>query len=174
VTAAKLLAEVALNQKQYFQAFPEYGPERMGAPIQAFTRISQEPITLRCSVESPEIVVVLDQTLLTVVNVLEGMKKGGIIIVNSPETAEKVRKEINAGKEIKVFTINATQVAIDTIGKPIPNTPMIGALIKASEIVTLENVTAHLKKSFGKKFSKEIVDGNIEAVKRAFKEVTSD
>ena len=162
-----------MNQNQYFQAFPEYGPERMGAPIQAFTRISTEPITLRCSVQNPEVVVVLDPSLLSVVNVLEGMKPGGIIIVNSPDSAEKIRKEINAGKEIKVFTVNATRVAIDTIGKPIPNTPMIGAFIKATEIVTLENVTEHLKKSFGKKFSKEIVDGNIEAVKRAFEEVTS-
>ena len=173
VTAAKLLAESALEQDKYFQAMPEYGAERMGAPIQAFTRISDEPIALHCNITNPDIIVVLDETLLGVINVADGLTDDGVIIVNSSSGPQKVREALGL-KKGKVFTVNATQIAKDTIGRPIPNTPMLGALIKTSGIINLDNVLEHLKKSFGKKFGQEIIDANIKAVKRAYEEVVAE
>lgn len=171
VTAAKLVAETALVQDKYFQASPEYGPERMGAPIQAFTRISDAPIRIHSNVTNPDIVVVLDPTLMTVVNVTEGLKKNGCLIINTEEDAARVKAKYNLDG-VNVFTVNASKIAVETIGKAIPNTPMLGALIKATGIMDLEKLVEHIKKSFGKKFSQEIVDGNIAAVTRAYQEVT--
>ncbi len=173
VTAAKLLAESALEQDKYFQAMPEYGAERMGAPIQAFTRISDEPITLHCNITDPNIIVVLDETLLSVINVADGLTDEGVILINSDSPPEKVRGNLKLSKG-KVYTVNATQIAKETIGRPIPNTPMLGALIKVTGIINLENVLEHLKKSFGKKFSQDIIDANINAVKRAYEEVAAE
>ncbi len=172
VTAAKFLAEIALAKDFYFQAFPEYGAERMGAPIQAFTRLSDSPIHIRSAIEKPDVVVVLDPTLLSSVNVLEGIKKDGIVLVNTPSPAEKVKKELGLeGKSTRVFAVNATKIALETIGRPIPNTPLVGALVKATGLFELEEVIEGLKSSFGKKFSDEVVEGNVEAVKRAYQEV---
>ena len=173
VTAAKLVAEAALGQDMYFQAFPEYGPERMGAPIQAFTRLSDEPISIHSNVESPSIVVVLDPTLLAAVDVTEGTPKNGKIIVNTSDDPKTVRKALGITGR-KIYTVNATQIALETLGKPIPNTPMVGALLKASGKLSLEQVLAHLRTSFGKKFSQEIIDGNVKAVERAYSEVISE
>ncbi len=176
VTAAKFLAEIALEQGKYFQAFPEYGPERMGAPIQAFTRISSSPIKLHCSIERPDIVLVLDSTLLSTVNVAEGLKNNGLIIVNAEQSPQEVKRSLKGigEKKIKIFTLNATKIALETLGKPIPNIPVIGALAKATGIIDLGKVIEHIRDSFGKKFSSEIVEGNVKAVKRAFEEVKSD
>lgn len=173
VTAAKLLAESALEQDKYFQAMPEYGAERMGAPIQAFTRLSSEPITLHCNITNPNIVVILDQTLIGVINVAGGLTDDGIVLVNTNCDPKKVREDLKLTKG-KIFTVNATQIALETIGKPIPNTPMLGALIKATGIISLDNVLEHLKKSFGKKFAQEVINANIDAVKRAYEEVASE
>ena len=173
VTAAKLLAESALEQDKYFQAMPEYGAERMGAPIQAFTRISDEPITLHCNITDPNIIVVLDETLLGSINVADGLTDDGVILINSDSQPKKVREDLKLSKG-KVYTVNATQIAKETIGRPIPNTPMLGALIKITGIINMENVLEHLKKSFGKKFSQDIIDANINAVKRAYQEVVAE
>jgi len=173
VTAAKLLAESALEQDKYFQAMPEYGAERMGAPIQAFTRISDEPITLHCNITDPNIIVVLDETLLGSINVADGLTDDGVILINSDSQPKKVREDLKLSKG-KVYTVNATQIAKETIGRPIPNTPMLGALIKITGIINLDNVLEHLKKSFGKKFSQDIIDANINAVKRAYQEVVAE
>jgi len=173
VTAAKLLAETALSQGQYFQAFPEYGPERMGAPIQAFTRISGDPIHIRSSVSNPEIVVVLDPTLLKAVDVTAGMGEDGILIINTDEEPAAVRKAMRL-KGRKVYTVNASKIAQETIGRPIPNTPMLGALVGVTGMMPVENVTEYLRKSFGKKFSEEVIEGNVKAVERAYAEVKSE
>lgn len=173
VTAAKLLAETALSQGQYFQAFPEYGPERMGAPIQAFTRISGDPIHIRSSVSNPEIVVVLDQTLLKAVDVTAGMGEDGILIINTDEEPAVVRKAMKL-KGCKVYTVNANRIAQETIGRPIPNTPMLGALVGVTGMMPVDNVTEYLRKSFGKKFSEEVIEGNVKAVERAYAEVKSE
>jgi len=173
VTAAKLLAETALAQGQYFQAFPEYGPERMGAPIQAFTRISDEPIYIRSSITNPEIVVVLDPTLLKAVDVTAGMGKDGVLIINTDEDPASIRKAMKL-KGRKVFTVNANKIAQETIGRPIPNTPMMGALVRATGMMPIEDLTDYVRKSFGKKFAEEIIEGNVKAVERAYKEVQSE
>jgi pyruvate ferredoxin oxidoreductase gamma subunit len=173
VTAAKLLAETALSQGQYFQAFPEYGPERMGAPIQAFTRISSEPIYIRSSITNPEIVVVLDPTLLKAVDVTSGMHTDGVLIVNTDDEPKEIRKAMGL-KGRTIYTVNATRIAQETIGRPIPNTPMMGALVKATGLMPIGNLTDYVRKSFGKKFSEEIIEGNVQAVERAYAEVKSE
>lgn len=173
VTAAKLLAETALAQGQYFQAFPEYGPERMGAPIQAFTRISDEPIYIRSSITNPGIVVVLDPTLLKAVDVTAGLSEDGILIVNTDEEPAAIRKTMKL-KGRKVYTVNANKIAHETIGRPIPNTPMMGALVKVTGMMPIESLAGYVRKSFGKKFAEEIIEGNVKAVERAYAEVKSE
>jgi len=170
VTAAKLVAEAALRQDQYFQASPEYGPERMGAPIQAFTRISAEPIDIFCGVTNPDIVVVLDPTLLGAVDVTDGMPEGGTLLVNTADEPAVIREQTGFASG-RVATVDATQIAIDTIGKAIPNTPMLGALLKATGIMDIDGVLEHVRTSFGKKFTQEIIEGNVNAVRRAYEEV---
>ena len=173
VTAAKLLAETALDQNKYFQASPEYGPERMGAPIQAFTRISPEPIDIHCNVTDPGVVVVLDPTLLGTVDVCHGMPEEGILIVNTSKLPSEIRKELGL-KGKKIYSLDATKIALETLGKPIPNTPMLGALIKATGLMDLSNILEHIRKTFGKKFGPTIVEGNVKAVERAYQEVKSE
>ena len=173
VTAAKLLAESALEQDKYFQAMPEYGAERMGAPIQAFTRIGDQPIDLHCNITNPNIVVVLDQTLLGTISVAQGLTDDGVVLINSGRSPKEIRSDLGIAHG-KVYSVDATQIALDTIGKPIPNTPMLGALIKVTGMINLDTVLDHLKKSFGKKFAQELIDANVNAVRRAYEEVASE
>lgn len=173
VTAAKLIAETALEQGKYFQGFPEYGAERMGAPIQAFTRISSAPIHLHCNVTNPHIVVVLDSTLLSVINVTDGLVPNGVLIVNTGSGPAEVRKQLGVDG-YHIYTVNASQIAQETIGKNIPNTPMLGALIRVANFMDLNQVIEHLKKTFGKKFSTEIIEGNVRALQRAYEEVRGE
>jgi pyruvate ferredoxin oxidoreductase gamma subunit len=169
-TAALLLAEAALNEDKYSQGFPEYGPEREGAPMRGFTRISDRPIRLHCTIDTPHTVVVLDDTLLDGVDVCAGLVDGGTVIVNTSQKPEDIRKKLSV-KGARLFTINATQIALDEIGRPIPNTPMLGALIKATEILKIDTIYNDVKHKLGKKFARQIIDGNIKAVKRAYEEV---
>jgi pyruvate ferredoxin oxidoreductase gamma subunit len=173
VTAAKMVAEVALSQDKYFQAFPEYGPERAGAPIVAFTRLSDEPIQIYSAIEHPDFVLVLDPTLLDVVDVTAGTGEGAVVIVNSEEPCSSVagRSEME-GKN--VYTVPATKIALETIKRAIPNTPLIGALAKVSGLFSLEGILEEVKGSLGKKFSEEVVNANLEAVKRGYEEVSGD
>lgn len=173
VTAAKLVAETALEQDKYFQAAPEYGPERMGAPIQAFTRISPEPIHIHCNIVNPDIVIVLDATLLNVVNVTDGLSKDGIIIVNTELSPSEIRQSGKIG-DFKVYTVNASKIAVESIGKDFPNIPILGALLGATAIMDADKVSDHIRKTFGKKFNKEIVEGNVKAFERALQEVQGD
>jgi len=172
VTAAKLVAETALSQDRYMQAMPEYGPERMGAPIKAFTRISDEPIEIHNNIENPHVVIVLDETLLDVVDVTEGMLDGGIIIINTCTPAQAVKDALKLDSSIRVASVDASGIALDTIKRDIPNTPMVGALAKLTGVVDLEAVNKLLIKSFGKKFGQDIIDANLASVKRAYEEVT--
>ena len=173
VTASKLLATSALAEDKYIQAFPEYGPERMGAPIQSFTRISDEPIKIHCHVTNPDMVVVLDPTLIGTVDITEGLSEDGIIVVNTSESPAQIRKKINL-KGRKIFTVDASKIALEELGRPLPNTPMIGALIRATGLLKLENVINDIKDKFSGKFSQKIVDGNVNAIKRAYQEVKSE
>ena len=168
-TAAQFLAEAALDMGKHIQAFPEYGPERAGAPMQAYTRISDKPITIHCSVTSPEAVVVIDPTLIEP-GVAEGLKDDGVIVVNSTESPDAVRKKLGLSKA-KVATVDATGISLDILKLPMPNTPMLGALLKVTSLVPLENLEEKIKAKFLKKLGEEKTKANIEAVKRAYNEV---
>ena len=177
VTAAKVLAESALSAGKFIQAFPEYGPERMGAPIRSFTRISSQPISIHSQVASPGVVVVLDPTLLGSVDVCEGLLENGTIIVNTPEQPGDIRKILGLDDKkliAKVFTVDATKISLETIGKNIPNTPMIGALIKATDILELNAVVEDFRKKYAKKFKPEIIEGNVRAIEKAYNEVKGE
>ncbi|MFB0526423.1 MAG: 2-oxoacid:acceptor oxidoreductase family protein [bacterium] len=171
-TAAQLLAETALGGGMYIQAFPEYGPERSGAPMRAYTRISDKPINLHCGVTSPSVVIVIDPTIMDTVDVAEGLGNQGILIVNTEEKPDAIRKKTNF-KKGKVFTVDATQISLDTLGRPMPNTPMLGALIKATGIIKMKDLEENLKKKFLKKIGEKAVKGNIDAIERAYKEAKS-
>ncbi len=172
-TASQLLAGAALDENMYIQAFSEYGPERMGAPMQSFTRISKKPINIHCHVTNPEVVVVLDPTLLGTVDIASGLPEGGTILVNTKHSPANIRKKLNLNG-CKIYTVDATRIALDCIGKAIPNTPMTGALIKVTSLIEIKNLIKGLKKKFGKKFKPEIVEGNIKAVERAYEEVKGE
>ncbi len=170
VTAGELLAEAALDSGQYFQAFPDYGPERMGAPIRAFTRLSDEPITIHSQVEEPDVVLVLDPTLLGTVPVAEGLKDDGSLVVNSQMTPDEVR-EVTGYKKGKVFTVDASHIAIEEMGREITNTPMLGAFAKATGLVDIDHLAEEVRDWFSAKLSKKIIDANVRALKRAAEEL---
>ncbi|NTU71720.1 MAG: pyruvate synthase [Coriobacteriia bacterium] len=172
VTAAKVVAETALSQDRFMQAMPEYGPERMGAPIKAFTRISNEPIEIHNNIEFPHIVVVLDETLIDVIDVTEGIRDGGTIIINTCSPADQVKVALGLDDSVKVACVDASGIAVDTIKRDIPNTPIVGALIKATAVVDLEAFKGLLAKNLGKKFGQQMIDDNFAAVDRAYAEVT--
>ncbi|MCL2491551.1 MAG: 2-oxoacid:acceptor oxidoreductase family protein [Coriobacteriia bacterium] len=174
VTAAKLVAETAMYEDRYMQAMPEYGPERTGAPLKAFTRISDQPIEVCNNIENPGIVVVLDETLLSSIDVLEGIEPDGAVIVNTTEPPEEMRKIMKAPDTVTVATVDASGIALDTIKRDIPNTPIVGALVKVRPIVGRESVDGQLLKTFGKKFAQEMIDANLESVQRAYEEVLID
>jgi len=170
-TAALLFAEAALATGKYVQGFPEYGPERMGAPVQSFNRLSDKPITLHCGITTPDFVVVLDPTLIKTVNITAGLPDTGAIIINTEKTAAEMKKELNF--KGRVFVINASKIAKECFGKEIPNTPMMGALVKVTNFLEISGVLEDTKKKLEKKFSHkpEIIEGNIKSIKRAFEEV---
>lgn len=171
VTASEILAEAALEEGKYFQAFPDYGPERMGAPIRAYTRISSSPIRQHCQVTDPDAVVVLDPTLVGVVDFTDGVKEGGVLVVNTIASPAELKTQLGFDRG-KVFTVDATRIALDTIGRNIPNTPMIGALLKALEVVSKESVREEIGKRLGARGGKEMAEANIQAFERAYNEVT--
>jgi len=173
VTVSKMLAESALGEGYHVQAFPEYGAERMGAPVQAFTRISKEPIIIHSHVENPKIVLVLDPSLIESIDILEGLDPDGTIIINSTQSPKEIRKTLDVG-ERKVFTIDANTISLEELGRVIPNTPLLGAFSKASVLISLKNMEKAVKKQLSKKFPASIVDANIEALRRGYEEVMGD
>ncbi|MBD3367421.1 MAG: pyruvate synthase [Candidatus Eisenbacteria bacterium] len=172
-TAALLLASAAAMEGKYSQGFPDYGPERMGAPMRGFTRISEDPIRVHCAIYSPSIVIVLDDTLLTAVDVADGMPDDGIIIVNTARSASEIRR-ILGFEGRKLYVVNATGIAIDEIGRPIPNAPMLGALIKVEPLLELDSVIDEITKKFSHGFRPEVLEGNVRAIKRAYEEVEAE
>jgi pyruvate ferredoxin oxidoreductase gamma subunit len=166
------VATVALREGKYAQGFPYYGPERMGAPIQGFTRISDRPITVHSNIYAPDVVVVLDPTLLDAVDVCEGLAEDGVLLVNTSAEPGEIRRRLGL-KGRRIFTVDATQISIDEIGRPIPNTPMMGALAKAVPVVKLETILEDVKQKFGK-MGEAVVKGNLRAIQRAGEEVKSE
>lgn len=174
-TAALLFADAALGEGKYIQAFPEYGPERMGAPVQSFNRVSDEPINIHCFVTSPQVVVVLDETLTEIVDVTSGLREDGVLLINTKRSPVEIRKRLNL-KGRKIFTVDASGISLQTIKSNIPNTPMLGALIKVTGLIDLERMLVDTRKKLEKKFSSkpEMIQGNIEAIKRAYEEVKEE
>ena len=172
-TASLLLADAAFNTGKYIQGFPEYGPERMGAPITAYNRISDTPITIHSNIYEPDYVVVVDDTLLTSVPVTAGLKKEGAIVINTTKKPEEL-KELLKGYDGSVYTIDARKVSEEALGKYFPNTPMLAAIVKVAGVMTDEELLEDMKTSFKHKFAKkpEVIDGNMKALEFALKEVT--
>ena len=170
VTAAKILAESAILDGKFIQAFPEYGPERAGAPVKSFTRISSSPIHTHAQVTDPELVVVLDPTLLEVIDVTEGLAEDGTLIVNTNESPKDLRQRLDI-KGRKIFTVPATDIAIKELKRNIPNTPMIAALVKVTGILDIKTVEKNFKEKYSKKFNPQIIEGNLRAKETAFKYV---
>lgn len=166
-TASELLAKAAIYEEKYIQSFPEFGPERMGAPVRAYTRISDEPINLHCAIYSPDVAVVLDPTLFKTVLVAEGLSEDGILVVNTQEKPAKVRKQINLAG-CKVWTVPATEIAVKILRRPVTNTAMLGAVAKASRVVGLESI----EKAVKERFPLKIAEKNVEATKEAYKVAT--
>jgi len=169
-TAASLVAEVALVEGKHSQGFPEYGPERMGAPMRGFTRIAERPIRIHSAVYYPNAVVVLDDTLLDSVDVAENLAADGVVIVNSSRPPAEVKGKLSASGR-GVFIVDASKISREEIGRDIPNTPMIGALVRVSGVVKLETVLEDTKKKLSGKFGEKIVQGNLKAVRRGYEEV---
>ena len=168
-TAAQFLAEAALEEGKYVQAFPEYGPERAGAPIKAYTRISSQPIKIHSAIRNPRAVVVIDPTLATSL-VLEGLDKDGLLVINSSDSPDKLRKGLNY-KGGKLATVDASRISLEAVGRAMPNTPMLGALLKVFPVVSIEVVEKQVRAKFLKKIGEEKTEANIQAVRRAHSEV---
>ncbi len=171
VTAAKVLADACLSGGRHVQAFPEYGPERAGAPLRAFSRISDKTIRMHCPVLNPSIIGIVDATLIDAIDVTGGAQDNAVFIVNTARDAAEIRKKLGAKDSQKVFTVDASKIAIESFGRAMPNSPMLGAIVKATGIVEMDVLLENVKKSFSKKFSQKIIDGNLEAVTRGNEEV---
>ncbi|MCI8835120.1 MAG: pyruvate synthase [Ruminococcus sp.] len=171
-TAALLLADVAFQTGKYVQGFPEYGPERMGAPITAYNRISDTPIRVHSNIYDPEYVVVVDESLLEAVDVTAGLKKEGAILVNTPRKKEEILPHLK-GYEGKVYVIDAYKISMEAMGKYFPNTPMLAAIVKVAGIMVEETFLKEMQASFSHKFSgkPEVIDGNMKALQMAWREV---
>lgn len=171
-TACMLLADVAFNSGKHVQGFPEYGPERMGAPITAYNRITDEHCKVHSNIYTPDYVVVVDETLLKSVDVAKGLKETGALIINSKKTPEEIRPMLN-GYEGKVCVIDAERISMETLGKNFPNTPMLGAVVKVSKVIEEERFIRDTRDSFEHKFATKphLVEGNMKALIKSMEEV---
>lgn len=172
-TAALLLADVAFKTGKYVQGFPEYGPERMGAPITAYNRISSEPIRVHSNIYTPQYVVVVDESLLDAVDVTAGLREEGAIIINTPKSAEEITPHLN-GYKGKIYTLDAREISMQTLGKNFPNSPMLAAIVAVSGVMEEDDFLADMQVEYQHKFAKkpEVIEGNMNALRLAFREVT--
>lgn len=172
-TAALLLADAAFNTGKYIQGFPEYGPERMGAPITAYNRISNNPITVHSNIYEPDFVVVVDDTLLESVAVTDGLKADGAIVINTTKDDNYLKQKLKDFPGA-IYKIDAKAISLNTLGKYFPNTPMLAAIVKVSNVMSEEAFLDDMIHSFNHKFAKkpEVIDGNMQAIKLALKQVT--
>lgn len=171
-TASLLLADAAFNTGKYIQGFPEYGPERMGAPITAYNRISTKPITIHSNIYEPDYVVVVDDTLLESVDVTAGLKPTGAIVINTTKDSEFLKEHLK-GYEGEIYKIDAKKISLETLGKYFPNTPMLAAIVKVSGVMTDEELLNDMQGSFKHKFAKkpEVIEGNMRALESALKAI---
>lgn len=172
-TACLFLAEAAFNSGKDVQGFPEYGPERMGAPITAYNRIADTHCKVHSNIYYPDYVVVVDETLLNSVNVTKGLSKDGALIINTPRTAEEIRSELIEDYEGPIYTVDAKRISEEALGKYFPNTPMLAAAVKVSGVIEHDDFIKDMEESFKHKFpgKPEIVQGNMRALKATLAEV---
>jgi 2-oxoacid:acceptor oxidoreductase gamma subunit (pyruvate/2-ketoisovalerate family) len=164
-TASELLARAAIHEGKYIQSFPEFGPERMGAPVKAYTRISDEPIRLHCAVYNPNLAIVMDPTLLATVPVTEGLGENGILILNTPKDPKNMKEELKMTKG-NVWTVPATEIAMRVLGRAITNTAMLGVVTRATGIVKMESI----EKALHERFPEPLAEKNLGVIKEAYKE----
>jgi len=164
VTSVELLAQAAIGVGKYAQGFPSFGPERRGAPVAAFSRIDDNKIKVRSGIYTPDVVVVLDSSLIGLIDVLDGLKPGGKVIVNTPKTPEEIRKDLKF--DGMLATVDGTHIAREEMGVPIANTTMIGALLKIINVMELDSVKGAVEHRFGK-----IAQKNLKAMRRAYEEI---
>lgn len=171
-TAALLLADVAFKTGQNVQGFPEYGPERMGAPITAYNRISSEVIRVHSNIYHPDYVVVVDETLLHSVDVTAGLKETGAIVINTAKSPEEIMPQLN-GYKGKVYTVDARKISVETLGKNFPNSPMLAAIVAVSRVMDRDTFIGEMRASYQHKFAKkpEVIDGNMKALELAYDKV---
>ena len=171
-TASLLLADAAFNTGKYIQGFPEYGPERMGAPITAYNRISDNPIRIHSNIYEPDYVVVVDDTLLDAVDVTAGLSKDGAIVINTTKGKEEIEPKLH-NYQGAIYTIDARKVSMETLGKYFPNTPMLAAIVKVAGIMDEKDFLEDMKGSFKHKFAKkpEVIEGNMKALELALQEI---
>ncbi len=165
VTASEIVAKAAISQGKYAQAFPSFGVERRGAPVEAFTRISDRPIYVRSKIYEPDIIVVLDPTLPASI-LTRGLKKNGLVVINTDKKPEELKKELGR-EDVTVAAVNATKIALETLKVPIVNTAILGAFVKATGLVDMD----HLLQAVKEKVPPRTVEANLQAVKRAYEEV---
>lgn len=174
-TAAQIIAEASIEEGEFAQAFSEYGPERSGAPMKTFLRISKKPINIHSQVQTPDMVVVLDPSLLLNIDVTEGLADGGIVLVNTCDSVESLKKDLFAGrqelnkKNCKIYTIDAKGIAMRIIGRDLPNTAIMGAIIKLVPLVPYEHAIEETREKFEKKIGRELTEKNVEALKEGYK-----
>lgn len=168
-TASELLARAAIHEGKYIQSFPEFGPERMGAPVTAYTRISDKPIRLHCAVYNPDLAIVMDPTLMATVPVTKGLGENGVLIVNSPKEPKQLKKELKM-KEGTVWTVSATDLAMKILGRAITNTAMLGAVTQATKIVKMDSI----KKALYERFPETLAEKNMGVIKEAYQEAKTE
>lgn len=173
ITAAKAFAEAAMEEGKYIQAMPEYGPERSGAPIRAYNRISTLPIRLHSQVTAPDLVVVVDPTLLGTEDLLTGTDATATLLINTPQSPVEVRERLKIQGR-RIYTLDATQIALGEMGKNFPNTSLLGALARVVGEISLEGVKRQVRRELGKKVTPKILDSNLRAVERGYQEVRGE
>lgn len=171
-TACLLLADVAFASGKHVQGFPEYGPERMGAPITAYNRISDTHCKVHSNIYHPDYVVVVDETLLNSVDVTAGLKEGGALIINTDKSPDEIRKKIPGFQE-KIGVVDAERISMETLGRNFPNTPMLAAVVKVSDVINREQFISDMRVSFEHEFSHrpQVIEGNMEALVKSMDEV---
>jgi len=167
-TAAQILAEAAIASGKFAQAFSEYGPERSGAPMKTFFRISDRPINLHCDVETPDLILVVDPSLLGEVFVTEGLVDNGIVIVNCGHDSEEIKKKLKK-ENCQVYNLDGTKIAMELFGKDIPNMPMIGAIVKITGLISCKQLIKSVREKFSRKLGNELTEKNVEALKEGYK-----
>lgn len=171
-TASLLLADAAFNTGKFIQGFPEYGPERMGAPITAYNRISDNEIHIHSNIYEPDYVVVVDDSLIGTIDVTSGLKKDGAIIINTNEDIEEIRKKLN-GYKGKIYTIDASKISIECLKANFPNTAMLAAVVHVTGIMSKEELLSNMEDAFKHKFAKktEVIEPNMKALLRGYEEI---